>query len=416
MYLGGKNLVGQGSPEEAARREQIAAKLKELGIVGQAGNMVGTAAATAPIGGAVGLGGKAAGMIAPQLLKKAMALGGKTMNVGNTIKGAAAGAATQGIIGDPQDQGAKDRVDDLQEGAFYGGVIPAVGTALAPVGKVLKKAWNAVSTNADNVSQKAIEALQRRLGPEEFESVMRKIEHRPQTTLPLTTAAITESPKLGALERGGRTRGHVDYPSQDEASARAAWDYMTRGNTRMRSQAGKGMLETFERNGVPLGEVVGDDITGRVPVLKDEALRSATAKASAGLSTKEQERALKLSDELRLSEKSRSMQGDPNIDHGSFVGAVSNVLASTSAATGSSKIWKIRQVFNSVTGGKARTEVEKAVDVAVSDPAHFKTLADKVAAKLAAGTTLNPTEKAFSELVMTAGRVNAVEQSKPVER
>jgi len=418
MYLGGKNLVGMDKPGEAARREAIAAKLKELGTPGTVGSMASTGLATAPIGGVAGVGGKLLGRAAPQILKKAMELGGKTMNVGNIVKGAATGAATQGIIGDPQDQGAKDRIDDLQEGAFYGGIIPAAGTALAGGGKVLKKAWNAVSTGADNVQKKAIEALQRRLGPQEYESVLRKIEHAPPNPiLPKTTAALTESPPLGALERGGVTRGHVDYQSKKEAEARAAWDYMTRGNSRMRSQAGKGMLETFERNGIPVTpNVYGDDITGRVPGLTDQALRTATGKASAGMSAKEQERAMKLADELRMIETARSMPGNPNIDHGSFVGAVSNLLATTSAATGSSKIWKVRQVFNSLTGGKARDAVEQAVDEAVADPAHFKSMAEQVAAKIAAGKTLTGADKLFAETVMATSRANAVEQSKPTER
>ena len=218
IYLGGKNLVGLGTPEEAEERKDWARTKSDLGGWGTAGEMVGEGVATLPVGGAVGLGGKVLARAVPALAK--LAPGSWTALA---ARGGAEGAASNVLAG-PEDNG-------IGENATSGGLTGAVVGTLLP--KTLKGAGRAVTGAVRELSptnrgatSRAYNALERTLGKDELDRAINQVENPLPSMLPRTTAASSSSARMGALERGARGRGNVDFSPHDEEVSRKAWSVL----------------------------------------------------------------------------------------------------------------------------------------------------------------------------------------------
>ena len=220
---------------------------------------------------------------------------------------------------------------------------------------------------------------------------MRAMNDAGPSMVPHTTAAMSESPALGALERGARTRSlGGDFASHDESVARSAWDMLNDIPAAGRTEAGDTLRSGFMRNGVAQTPRVFGKGADQVPEVTSHRLRKALGQLSPHLSETEKDTFFKLSDDL--------MQGD-NIKFG--VGATapdtsnphalaaSIGLAAGSAHFSSPKLWKIRSIFNQLTGN-SRDKVTRGVDEALLDPDKFMNMVDRIRTKV--GTDLPLTE------------------------
>jgi len=181
-----------------------------------AGEVVGEGAATAPIGGVVGMGGKlattVAGKVLPQAVPALARFGGSV--AGAVGRGAAEGAISNVITG-PEDQ-------SVLKNALTGGAWGGGGTAALKVGgKAAEGVHQVFSSTA-----RAKGALEKSLGKEGLAEAAEQIRNAPAGALPQTTAARAGNAKLGALERGARSRGTSDFIAHDKAVDKAAWDQL----------------------------------------------------------------------------------------------------------------------------------------------------------------------------------------------
>jgi hypothetical protein len=181
-----------------------------------AGEVVGEGLATAPIGGAVGMGGKLATTVAGKVLPKAVPaltrFGGSV--AGAVGRGAAEGAISNVVTG-PEDQ-------SVLKNALTGGAWGGGGTAALKVGgKAAEGVQQVFSSTA-----RAKGALEKSLGKEGLREAAERVSQTPAGALPQTTAALAGSPELGRLERGARSRGTADFLAHDKAVDKAAWDQL----------------------------------------------------------------------------------------------------------------------------------------------------------------------------------------------
>jgi hypothetical protein len=110
---------------------------------------------------------------------------------------------------------------DAAKGAYYGNiagqVIPKAVSGALSLGK---RAWDRVSTDFNPFSGSAAEAragraLENTIGPEEMNRAAGKVEEHlanaPPGGAPKTTAEVSGSAPIAAIERGAQNRGNVDF-------------------------------------------------------------------------------------------------------------------------------------------------------------------------------------------------------------
>lgn len=226
-YLGAKNLVGMGTEEEADERKEWARIKEDLGGWGTAGEILGEGALTAPLGGPVAAGAKVLTKAVP-MLGRIGAQGGRVANLGTAGKAGAEGALAAGVVGDAEDKGIGDRLDNVIAGGTVGAIAPA---ALGAVGSAGRKVATELMPTQAAASKRGYNALERTLGPERLDQVINSVENPNPSSLPRTTAAMAQDPRMGALERGARNRGNVPFDAHDRAVAEEAWK-LTQGATK----------------------------------------------------------------------------------------------------------------------------------------------------------------------------------------
>ena len=219
VYLGAKNLIGQGTPEEAEERKFWNKSKEHLGGWGTAGEITGEIAATAPVGGLVGSGAKLLTKALPAAARLG-SVGGRVANLGAVGRAATEGALSAGIVGDASDNGIGDRLDNFAMGGAVGSILPT--TMLG--GAVARKFGGSFSTAPEKAAARAGRALEKTLGKQQFDDVTRSIGTATPTRLPQTTASLVDSPRVGALERGARARELVDFTPHDTQVSKQVWN------------------------------------------------------------------------------------------------------------------------------------------------------------------------------------------------
>ena len=214
-------LLPQALKKTLAEMEENRALYKkhsgDLGGWGTTGEVIGEGVATLPIGGVVGLGGKALSKAVPVLSKVAPAGGWRAL----AARGAAEGAAANVLSGESD----KPLGELAQHGATVGAVLnPVLTKAITGTGRVLAKGATALSPTTKAAERRAIDAIERTLGADEFARAVDQVENPLPSQLPRTTAAMAQSPRMGALERGARARGTADFKSHDMEVDRVAWE------------------------------------------------------------------------------------------------------------------------------------------------------------------------------------------------
>lgn len=218
LYLGAKNLVGAGTPEDVEERKRIEHLQPYLGGSGVAGSMVGDIASTLPVAGAVTKGAKVLTKALPAL-EKAGSVGGRVANLGLVGRGATEGALTAGIRGDIEDEGLADRLNNVVTGGIVGAALPAAATGGSAI---LRKGWKEFGPTERAATARAASAFEKTLGKERVGNIIESLENPTPSQLPRTTAAMSQDPYMGALERGAQGRSNVDFSLRREAANQEA--------------------------------------------------------------------------------------------------------------------------------------------------------------------------------------------------
>lgn len=416
VYLGAKNLVGLGTPEDQEEREYARTQLEKLGVPGMVGEGAGEFAATLPVGGPIGKAGQVLTKAVPQLGKLAKYGYGRVANLGTAARAGAEGALSAGIIGDAGDRDIRDRLDNVTSGGLMGLGAPTVtATAMLPLkgaAGAAKGLYRATSPLKGAVERRAYESFLREMGDEGMANAQRSIMHQGPSLLPKSTAALTGDPNLAALERGANQRRNVDFPSHYQDVGLTAWrELMNPAGGKAPSEGIEMLEQTFKRNGVPItDEVVGRGVLPpelQEPFLQDRPLRQAIGKLSNAMRPEEIAQARGIADELGQYEAARYGPGRPTPAGDPSSSLVSAGLAIASAGTGSPMLWKVRSAFNALTGGSSDKTV-KAMDEALLDPQRFLDLTQRIQAKADKGHPLSKGELALQQVLLGAGRQAAV--------
>jgi hypothetical protein len=317
---------------------------------------------------------------------------------------------------------------DAVEGGAYGtgaaATMAAVAKPLQLAGKAFTGVRNAISGSTGPVEQRTYKALERTLGGEKLkasetasgvktrqglEDVMRALEHASPSSLPRTTAVMSGSPILGALERGAPSRGLVDFNPHYEDVARTAWKELTSLNKP--SQAQEALEGTFMRSGIPKTRQMYGTDENMIPVLESQPFRQALSKYAPHMKGDEQVLATKLAQDIHAQDVVRTGQGaaTPNLGRGTDL--ISAALAAASIGTASPTLWKVRSAFNAVSGG-AKKSTFKEIDEALLDPDRFMALVKRVQAKDMTGKPLTRGEELLKESLLTGARGAAVKEEK----
>jgi hypothetical protein len=222
MMLGIKGLIpGADTSGDEAERKEWEAKKHNLGLAGTAGGVAADIAMTAIPGAKLSSAvGKGVVKVLPKAAEWA-ARGGKVANLGTAGRAAVEGATTAGLQGDADDKTLMDRVDNVLEGGAAGGALPL---AVSGISSSIRKAWKEFAPTVKAATARAADALEKTLGMDRVEAMKTAIENATPSRLPRTTAAVTQDARAGALERGARGRGNVDFAPHDEQAAEVAWD------------------------------------------------------------------------------------------------------------------------------------------------------------------------------------------------
>ena len=218
--------AGKKMLEEMKEDEEIYQK-HHPGWEASVGEAVGQGAVTAPIGGAIGQGGKALVKAVPYAAKFAPSAGSW---LGLGAQGAAEGAATNVLAG-PDD---KSVLENAISGAKTGGIAnPVLSKTIRGIGHVGRGIAREFFPTSGAAETRATRALERRLedhgGMEDVAKRLR--DPRNTSPIPRTTAAAADSAELGALEHGARGRPNEDFGAH-EASIDIAAHGIYRNATR----------------------------------------------------------------------------------------------------------------------------------------------------------------------------------------
>ncbi len=261
-YLGAKNLVGLGSEEERQERMDWKKSKENLGGWGTAGEIAGEMIATAPLGGVVGSGAKVLTKALPAASRLG-SVGGRVANLGLVGRAATEGALSAGVVGDAEDRGAMDRLDNLALGGVTGGTVagalPLAVSAVKGTGKYLAR--EALPT-VGATQGRAVRALERTLGKDKLGQIAQQVSNPTPSMFPRTTAATAQDARLGALERGARSRGNVDFSPHDESVSRAAWEAV-QGATSAADE-----IDNLVKGGTDI-MVEGKELLNKLPLSQD---------------------------------------------------------------------------------------------------------------------------------------------------
>lgn len=222
----GLRLAGIDSADEnRARRSDMNAGLRTLGAdpdsfafgMGKLGTEVGgtwaipgmagraVARALPRLGQAISSGGFNAGRAAPGMM-------GAAANMGTRIAGGAAGGAMMAGAIDPESAGT---------GALIGGLLPPVARVAGVAGQTIGNVFSK-KTAADSAARKVASVL----GDDAGQTVADLQTYYPKgaENIPLSAAAITQSPKLAQLERGSRLHAPDAWYGFDKSQAKASYD------------------------------------------------------------------------------------------------------------------------------------------------------------------------------------------------
>jgi hypothetical protein len=220
---GGKQIFGKEMSDDDIELNRA---LKDTAADSQTGGgliqIVGEIGATSPLG----LGGGSlvnAGIrkVAPKLASTLSAIGragGRIFNGRNVGAGIVQGTAQGALSPVTSDE---SRAENMAVGGTIGAVAPGVLALGAAGGKKL-------STSAKNTLPRAVALIEKHLGPAEAARVRDVIARGGgnPNSLPLSTAAKTESEVLGALERGSRRRDASWAAQHDAPVADASWNWL----------------------------------------------------------------------------------------------------------------------------------------------------------------------------------------------
>jgi len=270
-----------------------------------------------------------------------------------------------------------------------------------------KGVYHMLAPSASAVERRAYEAIKDTIGEDGITNAYRAMNDAGPSMVPHTSAAMSGSQALGALERGARSRGHADFGSHDERVARSAWDMLHDIPKGDRTEAGEVLRSKFKRNDfVQTSKQFGTGADA-VPEIRSHPLRKSLGELGPHLSDTERDTFAKLADDLTGYDTSKYGVGATVPDVGGGSAAISASLGALSAAKGSPTIWKIRSVFNTMTSG-AKDKTIKEVDEALLDPDKFMNMVDNVRKKVDADLPLTRGEQYLKEAVLASGRASAV--------
>jgi len=202
LYRGAKDLVGQETPEDVAADEAWKKEAEKLGGWGTAGGIVGQGIATLPL--TLATGGVGGALVhlpkVGKALQAAGQLGGRYLNLGRAA-GAGAEAALAAGIAKPEE--GDTRLGNMTAAGTIGAVVPGTMTAVSSAAKPVLKA--VVPTTA-NAQSRAYSTFEKTLGKEDLMRAEKAVREAPPMRVPQTTAAVADSPRIGAMEGGARTR------------------------------------------------------------------------------------------------------------------------------------------------------------------------------------------------------------------
>lgn len=222
--LGLKGLFTELSDEDKQQLAQGAAATEEGGGLGTFGQVAGEIAAT---GGPAALARKGAARVLPQALKRLSApgvaggVGARVLTPGTVAGSAVEGAAAGSILAPGEGE---SRLENAAAGGALGAAVPAVGATVAPAARWL---WREFAPTSKAQGVRAARTLEETLGPDTFAKAVDDVRNPTPTSLPLSTAALSENPALARLERGARNRsGGFEWDEHDAAVYRQAWDQL----------------------------------------------------------------------------------------------------------------------------------------------------------------------------------------------
>lgn len=356
-----------------------------------AGEVAGDIAATAPLGGALGVASRAlpaAGRLA--------AVGGRFVNPG-TAGRAAIEAGTVGGLQTPGEDESRwgNAVQAATLGAAGSKIVPAlVGgakTATKWAGRNIADAAEKVGTGKWGDRQarlNAVKSLDRTVGREGVDAAADAVRNPTPSMFPRTTAAMSGNRQLGALEAGTAVRPvGAEFMKHREDVARQSWkelkdatqsaDYSAPDITGLgimgdeaaeqAIKASNKVRETFMKSGFPkttrsFGSTTAGDA---VPEVGEAQLRRALAKHGDKMVPEEAEQAGRIVDELVPQEISQPGQyaGPTQITQ-------SGLAQAANAALNVLPQWRWRGVAQAAIRGASNKE-QKLIDNALLKPDEF---------------------------------------------
>jgi hypothetical protein len=224
--LGTKGLFTDLSEADKQLLAQGSAAVDEGGAQGTVGQIAGEIAATA---GPAGLVRAGAARVIPQAVKKASEALVKSGGVARVLNPATAGrAAVEGgtAAGMLAPGEGESRLGNAATGAVVGGALPLAAAAGATPAKWIAREF---LPGGGREVTRAGRTLERSLGDEGFERAAQEVDRAMPSQLPLSTAAMADSPALAKLERGSRARSQGwDWETHDGKVYEKAWDDLQR--------------------------------------------------------------------------------------------------------------------------------------------------------------------------------------------
>jgi len=269
----------------------------------------------------------------------------------------------------------------------------------AGVGKnVASNVKNIFLPGRAGMQKRAYDALEKSIGEPELSRARQAMDISPGSALPQTTAAMTNSGSIGALERGARSRGLVDFNPHDEAVARAAWGEL-QPPPGGGSEAGDILRSKFMIDDIPQTPRQFGEGRNAVPEITSHPLRKALGQYSRHMDIDEADKAIDLADDLTKRELFKRGEGaiTPDVkkwtDHIPMaIGAITNTKT-----LGMSSVMMNRARANIMTHMRLsrQDKIMKEIDDALLDPDKFKTMVDEVRARILKGETLTKTDRAI---------------------
>jgi len=202
LYRGAMELIGKETPEDIAASEEWKKESEGLGGWGTAGGIAGQAIATLPLTFATGGVGTALAHL-PKVGKAIQAagqLGGRYFNLGRAAAAGTEGALSAGIA---KPEEGDTRLGNMIQAGAVGTVAPSIITGASAIVRPIAKA---VVPTMKNAQSRAYTTFEKTLGKQDLDLAEQAVRNAPPARVPQTTAAVADSPRLGAMEGGARNR------------------------------------------------------------------------------------------------------------------------------------------------------------------------------------------------------------------